>query len=143
MTSFGKILGLERLKRKLARIPEAVKVRAQADLLQAGREINMQQRRFVPVDDGTLRSSIRTEKLTDGTVGVAIVAGGEATTKSVRKSEKGNAPAYDYALAVEYGTQDMAPEPFFWPGYKIGKKKAKRTVRTGMRRALKQVVSNG
>ncbi|MCV9907053.1 HK97 gp10 family phage protein [Brucella sp. HL-2] len=143
MTSIGKIIGMEKLKRKLARIPDAVKARAQSDLTLAGREVNMQQRSFVPVDDGTLRGSIRTEPLTDGTIGVSIVAGGPSTRKVVRKSAKGNAPSYDYALAVEYGTKNMAPKAFFWPGYKLGKKKAMRRARFGIRRALRQVMSNG
>lgn len=138
MTSFGKIIGMERLKRKLSKIPEKVKTRAQADLMLAGREINVMQRALVPVDDGTLRASIRTEALNDGTVGIEIKAGGPSTTVTVRNSKKGNAPTYDYALGQEYGTSDMPPNPYFWPGYKAGKKKARRTVRAGVRKAIKQ-----
>jgi HK97 gp10 family phage protein len=136
-----KILNMERLKRKLDRIPDVVKKRAQADLMLAGREINMLQRSLAPHEDGDLRESIRTEALDDGTVGVAIRAGGPLTTKPVRKSEKGNAPTYDYALAQELGTKDMAPNPFFWPGYKGRKAKARRAVRAGVKRALKEAVS--
>ena len=137
------IIGMERLKRKLARIPDTVKKRAQTDLMLAGREINMRQRTFVPVDDGTLRASIRTEPLTDGTVGVSVAAGGPTTTKPVRNSEKGNAPTYDYAMAIEYGTKDAAPKSFFWPGYKLGKRKAMSRARTGIRRAMREAVKNG
>lgn len=138
-----KILNMERLKRKLARIPDAVKKRAQADLMLAGREINIRQRAFAPIDDGTLRASIRTEPLQDGTIGVSIAAGGPTTTKPVRKSEKGNSPNYDYALAQEYGTKDMPPNAFFWPGYKLGKRKAMTRARAGIRRALREAVKNG
>lgn len=136
-----KILNMERLHRKLARIPEKVKQRAQADLMLAGREINMLQRSLAPKDDGVLAGTIRTEPLTDGTIGVVIRAGGPATTKTVRKSSKGNSPQYDYALAQEYGTHNMPPNAFFWPGYKARKKKAMAHARRGIRRAMKEAVS--
>lgn len=136
-----KILNMERLHRKLARIPEKVKQRAQADLMLAGREINMLQRSLAPKDDGVLAGTIRTEPLTDGTVGVQIRAGGSATTKVVRKSEKGSSPTYDYALAQEFGTEKMSPNPFFYPGYKARKKKAMAHARRGIRRAMKEAVS--
>lgn len=135
-----KLIGMDRLKRKLARIPESVKRRAQADLMLAGREINVLQRSLAPQDDGDLRGTIRTEPLADGTIGVAIAAGGPATTKPVRHSEKGNAPTYDYALGQEYGTEDMAPQPYFWPAIKVKRKQVKRRVRAGVRRALKAAV---
>lgn len=136
-----KILNMERLKRKLARIPDNVKRRAQADLMLAGREINMLQRSLAPEEDGVLRGTIRTEPLTDGTVGVEIRAGGPATTKPVRNSGKGNAPQYDYALAQEFGTEKMSPNPFFYPGYKARRRKAMSQVRRGVRRALKEAAS--
>lgn len=137
------LIGMERLKRRLSRIPETVKKRAQSDLVLAGREINMRQRALVPKKDGILASTIRTEPLVDGTVGVSITAGGSATTKRVRKSEKGNSPTYDYALAQEFGTKNMPPNAFFWPGYRIEKKKAMRRVRAGVRRAMREAAKNG
>lgn len=139
-----KILNMERLKRKLARIPDNVKRRAQADLMLAGREINMLQRSLAPEEDGTLRASIRTEPLDDGTVGVVVKAGGPTTTKPVRNSEKGNAPQYDYALAQEFGTADLKhPNPFFWPGWKARKRRALSRVRQGWKRSLKEAASDG
>lgn len=157
-----KILNMERLKRKLARIPDNVKRRAQADLMLAGREINMLQRSLAPIDDGTLRASIRTEPLTDGTVGVEVKAGGPTTTKAYkgrasyerevtigqgnnRGIKKGGAfgVSYDYALAQELGTKDMAPNPFFYPGYKARKRRALSRVRQGWKRSLKEAASDG
>jgi HK97 gp10 family phage protein len=132
------LIGLEKLRRKLNRIPESVRRRAQADLMLAGRQINMAQRALAPSDDGDLRASIRSEPLTDGTIGVVIRAGGPTTTKPVRN---GQSATYDYALGQEYGTQDMAPNAFFWPAYKAGKGKARRDVRAGVKRSLRQAVT--
>ena len=132
-----KIKGLDKLARKMAKVPVAVKTRAQSDLMLAGREINMLQRALAPQEDGLLRGSIRTEPLPDGEVGVVIRAGGTDTTVKVRKSEKGNATDYDYALGQEYGTQHMQANPFFWPGYRTRKRRALRRVRASWRRVLK------
>lgn len=132
-----KISGLDKLARKLAKVPVEVKARAQSDLMLAGREINMLQRALAPQEDGVLRGSIRTEALPDGEVGVAILAGGAATTVKVRHSEKGNSADYDYALGQEYGTQKMQANAFFWPGYRSRKKRALSRVRAGWKRVLK------
>lgn len=136
-----KILNLERLRRRLERIPDAIRKRAKADLMQGGREINMLQRSLAPKDDGVLVGTIRTEQLPDPEIGVAIRAGGPATTKPVRNSEKGNAPQYDYALGQEFGTENMEATPFFYPALNVKKKQVKRNVRRGVKRALKQAVS--
>lgn len=134
-----KINGFQKLMRKLAKVPDEVKIRAQSDLMLAGREINMLQRSLAPQDDGALRGSIRTEALPDGEVGVAILAGGAATTVQVRQSEKGNAGNYDYALGQEYGTQQMQANSYFWPGYRARKKRALNRVRAGWKRSLKNI----
>lgn len=134
------IFGLERLKRKLARIPESVRKRAQAELMLAGREINMLQRSLAPKDDGVLQGTIRTEPLTDGTIGAVLRAGGLATTKPVRNSKKGNSPTYDYALAQELGTEKMAPNPFFYPGFKARKNAAKKRARQAVKEAMREAV---
>ena len=136
-----KILNLERLRRRLERIPDAIRKRAKADLMQGGREINMLQRSLAPKDDGVLVSTIRTEQMPDPEIGVVIRAGGPATTKPVRNSEKGNAPEYDYALGQEFGTENMDANPFFYPALNVKIKQVKRNVRRGVKRALKQAVS--
>lgn len=136
-----KILNLERLRRRLERIPEAVRKRAKADLMLGGREINMLQRSLAPKDDGVLAGTIRTEPLPDPEIGVEIKAGGPETTKPVRNSAKGTAPDYDYALAQEHGTENMPANPFFYPAIRVKKKQVLRNVRRGVKRALRDAVS--
>lgn len=134
-----KIIGLEKLRRRLERIPAEVRKRAKAELMLQGREINMLQRSLVPKDDLTLASTIRSEPLPDPEIGVVMRAGGPATTKPVRETE--NAPEYDYALAQEFGTEDMPANPFFLPAIKVKRKQARNRVRAAARRALKAAAS--
>ncbi|MBD0416507.1 hypothetical protein [Oryzicola mucosus] len=134
-----KFVGFERLRRKMARIPDSIKKRAQADLMLAGREINMLQRALAPQDDGVLRGTIRTEPINDA-IGpaVAIRAGGPETTKPVRDSEKGTSPEIDYAVEQEYGNEHMKANAYFWPGYRARKKQARKRMVEGMRMTLKK-----
>lgn len=132
-----KIIGIEKMMRRLERIPAEVRKRAKAELMLQAREINMLQRSLVPKDDLTLAGTIRSEPLPDPQIGVVILAGGEATTKPVRETEKGNSPEYDYALAQEFGTEDMPANPFFRPAIRVKKKQARNSVRTAVRKALR------
>jgi hypothetical protein len=76
----------------------------------------------VPTDTGTLKSTIRV--VTDSARGRAsLLVGGPKTTRKVRA---GAAVDYDYAVGVEYGTQKMKAQPYFWPQWRIIKPKAKK-----------------
>lgn len=67
-------------------------------------------REAVPVDDGSLRGSVRVEP-TDERLAVRVVAGGDGP--NLKTSEAG--VTYDEALMVEYGTSRSPAQPFFWP----------------------------
>lgn len=127
--------GLSDLQRRLARIPAAIKRAAEAALDQGADEIAQTQKKLAPHEDGTLQDSIQWKR--DGELRRLITAGGPTTTKKVRNSEKGNAPEYDYAMAVEFGTQKMGPQPFFWPGYRVAKKRAVGRVKRAVSKAIK------
>ncbi|WP_421406934.1 HK97-gp10 family putative phage morphogenesis protein [Agrobacterium tumefaciens] len=132
-----KIIGIEKMMRRLERIPAEVRKRAKAELMLQAREINMLQRSLVPKDDLTLAGTIRSEPLPDPQIGAVILAGGEATTKPVRETEKGNSPEYDYALAQEFGREDMPANPFFRPAIRVKRKQARNRVRAAVRKALR------
>jgi HK97 gp10 family phage protein len=127
--------GLSDLQRRLARIPAAIKRATEAALDQGADEIVQTQKKLAPHEDGTLQVSIQWKR--DGELRRLITAGGPTTTKKVRNSERGNAPEYDYALAVEFGTQKMGPQPFFWPGYRVAKKRALTKVKRATAKAVK------
>lgn len=63
-----------------------------------------------PVDTGTLRDSVKVRRGRN-TLSLVIEAGGSVTTKNVRS---GSGVEFDYALAVEYGTQKAPAQPFFY-----------------------------
>ena len=94
-------------------LDEAVKeLNAQGDgLVQAIESV-------APVDEGGLKTSVRKipgKKVTQ----IRIVAGGVLTTRPSISST----PSFDYARADEFGTEKMPPKPFFFPTYRLKKKK--------------------
>lgn len=135
-----KILRAEALRRKLGRMPTEVKKRVQADIMLAGREINILQRALAPEVTGDLKRSIRTEPYNEPYIGAFVRAGGPLTTVPVRKSEKGNAPFYDYALAQELGTVDIDPTPFFYTAVRAKRPSTKRRIRAGIKGAIKKAI---
>jgi HK97 gp10 family phage protein len=74
---------------------------------------------------GHLAESIRKQAGKTPTI-VRVMAGGEATTTGH------GSKSYDYARAVEFGTQKMTAEPFFFPTFRLMRK----TMRSSMRRKI-------
>ena len=135
----GKVQGLERLQKKLRRLPEQAKTDIRKALNQSADEMVDTARSLAPREDGTLQNSIQKE---DGRheLAIDVVAGGNATTHEVRN---GSGVEYDYALAQEFGTSKMKPTPFFFPAYRVVRKRIKGRVSRATTKAAKQVASGG
>lgn len=102
--------------------------------LEGAREIGGTMKNAVPRDSGNLAASIRIET-NEGRGRVYIKAGGPLTTKPVRS---GVTATYDYALGVELGTQRNAAQPFFWPKWRAGKKKAQSRINRVLKRTIEE-----
>jgi HK97 gp10 family phage protein len=130
-----KIQNRERLRRKIAALPGAVRDEITQALRDSANEISDLQRRFVPVEDGVLRGTIR-NSVSEADLRATMTAGGPETTKPVRE---GQDASYDYAFAQEFGTAKMPARPFFFPGYRLGKKKAKGRIARAINKAARRV----
>lgn len=80
-----------------------------------------------------LQESIR---VTDGKhpLRKVIRAGGPLTTKDTPRGP------YDYAHAVEFGTQEVTAQPFFYPSYRLLKNKLQAAINRKARKAIEKVV---
>lgn len=128
-----RVLNLDRLNRKLARMPKAAKAAIKSALDKGGDEIVISARSLVEVADGTLKSTIEKQPGRHE-LEVQVVAGGAATTKPVRNGYDGE---YDYAFANELGTKDMAKQPFLRPAYRLVAKRVNGRVRRAVNKAAK------
>lgn len=133
---------IARLRRRLAKVPLEVRAAAAAEALLQARALGQAMQRVVAVDEGDLRASVRIEP---GKYGdrFYVKAGGPKTTKRVRNSGKGNAPEYDYALAVEFGTKKMRARPFFYPTYRTNRRAMKRAIENVARKAAARFNQDG
>lgn len=122
----------DEFRRALRRVAPAVAKRGHEAIDKNAKEFVEMAKRLAPVDPeggSFLRDSIR-EHDTD-TGGKIVRAGGSTTT---RQSESG---PYDYARAQEFGREDMQPSPYFWPAYRLLKKKFVSRRRRAVNQAIK------
>lgn len=99
--------------------------------VQAGELANLIES-VAPKHEGTLAHTVRVipgKKKTQ----VRIVAGGSLTTRPAISSKP-----YDYARADEFGTVDMPAQPFFFPTYRLRKKKIISAMKRKITKAIKQ-----
>jgi HK97 gp10 family phage protein len=132
----AKNVSLERFKKLTDDLKTEVRIECLTGTAEQAESMAETMRSVVPVGKtGALKASIRVEPgRFPGQV--LIKAGGPTTTKQVRQGS-GNA-TYDYALAQEFGTHEHGAQPFFWPSYRLKKKRARRAIKSRITRAIKK-----
>lgn len=135
------VKGLSGLKRKMAAIPALVEKRGREAMEKGADEIVSMMKRLVPVDDGDLRDSIGWT-WGDPPKGAVTVAKSKPLTKGNSRLTiyAGNAKAY-HARWVEFGTQKMGAQPFFFPSYRALRTRTRRRITAATRKALKEVAA--
>lgn len=126
----AKIEGLAQLKQRLTALPAAARQEMAGALDESADRLVTLQRALAPTDDGTLRASIRKDR-GDHELQVRVRAGGPTTTKPVREGV--TAPSADYAVILEFGTEDHPARPYFFPALRA----LRRTIRNRLARAYR------
>jgi len=140
------VQGLDRLRRKLTKtIPDRVRQRTRAAMEKGADEIVALAKSLVPVDSGALRDSIgwtwgdapegsitlgHVKASKDGDEAITIYAG-------TRNKRLGDKDAF-YVRFVEFGTQNMAPHPFFYPAYRTLKRRVKGRITREMKKGIRE-----
>jgi hypothetical protein len=120
-------------KARLRRVVNAAIPAAYKAALTSAREIGGAMKMAVPRDEGVLAASIRLE--TEEPRRVKIRAGGPTTTRPVRN---GVTAKYDYALAQEFGTKEHPANPFFYPTWRLLRKRARSRINRAMKKAIEE-----
>lgn len=124
----------ERFFQRLVSVVPAAEQELAAANEQSANALADMARRLAPTGEtGRLQASIRIETRERGAF--AVLAGGPLTTHPVRK---GASRQYDYALGVEFGTEDTPAQPFFWPSFRANKRPAKARATRALTKAIKQ-----
>jgi HK97 gp10 family phage protein len=117
----AKVEGLERLRRRFARIPIETKRGVRVALEQGADELVEMQKRLVPIDRGELRESIKKE---DGPHELSIHV------------EAGDERAF-YARWVEFGTLRTPASPYFFPAYRSLRRRIRGRISRAVRKAVR------
>lgn len=149
-----KISGVRRLNRKIAKLPDFVRAELDAALRTSAGEIVDLAKSFAPRKSGDLQNSIGFtvgEYIPENSNvrGVSARGGGHDLSVTIHA---GDAKAF-YAAWVEFGTAPhinkglykgtenpgASAQPFFFPAWRLGKKRAKSRISRALTKAAKRV----
>lgn len=133
-----KIAGKDKFLKQIGALPAALRAEIRKALEASAGETTDMMRRFAPVASGRLRASIGHSF--DGAPAGAMTSdarSAKAETGLAVTMFAGGREAY-YARFQEFGTQDMPAQPFFYPGYRLGRKRAKARLARAVRAAAKK-----
>lgn len=126
----------DRLKARLNAIPKAVKAAVVPALVQSGEELADLQRSLAPVDQGDLRDSIHVTLPGQATPAYSQPGGSTVAGENQVLVTAGNTDVR-YPHLVEYGTAKTTAQPFFWPAYRLKKKRLANRVKRAIGKAVK------
>lgn len=138
------VQGVDRLKAKLAAIPESVRD-AMSDALAGGAaDLVAMQRRLAPKDTGELASSIRWN-WADGTANADGLKAGRAeqiaakgeTNLAINVTTGTGMKIPMNAIWQEFGTREQPAQSYFYPAYRALKKKIAARIASASRRAIR------
>lgn len=116
----------DRLRRKMKAIPLAVRKAAREQLKNNANDLVETMKGFAPVQDGALVSSIKQQDVSD-------------STRISRRVSAGSREAL-YASWVEFGTSKSAATPFFWPAYRLLRRRMKSRMSRAAKKAVQEAV---
>lgn len=144
------VKGLDKLSRKLRRIPVAAREAASFSIVKSADELATMQKRLAPVDEGDLRDSIVVTP-PGGTTPAYSQPGGARTAGPLEAIVTAGNSEVRYAHLVEFGAAPHiaggifegarhpgAPaHPFFWPAYRVLRRRIKNRTSRAINKAIR------
>lgn len=128
---------LARLSARLDAIPKAVKTAVQPALQKSGQELVARMQWLAAVDTGALRDSIEMTPAGQTTPPYSQPGGSQLVPENAVYITAGNRDVR-YAHLAEYGTAKAPAQPFFWPAYRLFKKRIQNRVKRAIRKAVRE-----
>jgi HK97 gp10 family phage protein len=123
---------VERFKKLTEDFRKEVHDLAVAELNAQAKDLAQTIESVAPVHEGTLKTTVKVVPGKTDTV-VRVVAGGKLTVRPSVSSKP-----YDYSRADEFGTVNMPAKPFFFPTYRLRKKKIKASMKRKITASIKK-----
>ncbi|SDY18198.1 HK97-gp10 family putative phage morphogenesis protein [Citreimonas salinaria] len=129
--------GLKRFQRRMRAIPEAARKAVEPALVQGGYEIAEAMEMLAPEDTGDLVGSIEVTLPGRSTPPYSMPGGAHFVPENQVAVTVGNTDVR-YPHLVEYGTIHATAQPFFWPGFRLARKKAENRIKRAISKAIKE-----
>lgn len=129
--------GLSRVQQRLNAIPKQVKGALTPALLKQAEKIADTMRDLAPVASGDLRDSITVTGPGESTPPYSQPGGMMTVAENAVAITVGNEDVR-YPHLVEYGTAKAHAQPFFWPGYRLNRTKAKAALKRAAGAAVRK-----
>ena len=127
----------QRLQRRIEAIPAQIRREVQPALVRNAQRIADTMKQLAPVDEGDLRDSIAVTKPGDTTPAYSQPGGSRIAGELEAIVTAGNSDVR-YAHLQEYGTSEHDAQPFFWPGFRLERPKALRSIKSTISRVIKK-----
>lgn len=142
MATYAKVIGLPKLRKKLEALVAVGRDEIRRAMETSADEIVALAKSLAPVDKGDLKDSIGWTwgKAPKGAMTLGKVQSDGVDSEFTITIYAGNSEAY-YARWVEFGTQKMAAQPYFYPSYRALRRRSKSRVTRAVTKAIKKVAA--
>ncbi|MDS9467944.1 HK97 gp10 family phage protein [Paracoccus sp. MBLB3053] len=133
--------GLARFQQRMEAIPRAARQAVKPALVKAANGVAEIQRGLAPDDPATsapdLKSSIVVTGPGEATPAYSQPGGSVIVQPNQALITVGNTDVR-YPHLQEYGTSHHAAQPFFWPGFRLGRKRAMSSIKRAIGKAIRE-----
>ena len=126
----------DRLARRLAAIPATVKAAVAPALIKSGDELVRTMQALAPQDTGKLKASLVSTPPGQATPAYSQPGGSRVAGENEVLVTAGDKEVR-YAHLVEYGTKEAHAQPYFWPAYRLNKKRIQNRVKRAIGKAVR------
>lgn len=134
----AKVQNLDKLRRKLRRMPDVVKQATREAFVENANELVGMMNRLAPEISGTMKETISWEFANNSNSRIGVKGQEGLGIIVTAGADDENDPGF-YASMVEFGTVDNPPHPFFFPAYRALRRRMKSRVSRKQSKALKQL----
>jgi HK97 gp10 family phage protein len=128
--------GLDRMNRRFAAVLKNVREVVQPALLKSGEELAGMMRQLAPEDEGDLKASIAVTAPGQTTPPYSQPGGSRAAKENEVLVTVGNV-AVRYPHLVEHGTSKAPAQPYFWPAFRLLRKRHEQRIKRAIRKAVR------
>ncbi len=129
--------GLKSFQNRMRAIPKAVREAMQPALATGGYEVAEAIEALAPEDTGDLKGSIAVT-LGGQTTPPYSQPGGESVVPENQVAVTAGNSDVRYPHLVEYGTTHTPAQPFFWPGFRLVRKRVERRLTRAIAKAIRE-----